>query len=298
MLGAMLGSSSQSVAVPEAPFIGQTSYLLMINGGHYPRDPALQLARGSHRINHWKIEVPWDDYRGSEWVTPEEYRSFIESLVGIFWQTREQPAPQFWVEHSPTNIRYSRALDQVFPDAHFVHIYRDGRGVAASVLPMDWGATDTLEAANHWLGDIAFGLVAEQAIPGERFHSVQFEHLVQDPGTVLSGLCEAIGIPFDPNMVLGDKFDVPAYNDQQHLLVGQHPDPGRVDAWKTTLSPRQIEVFESRAGPMLVHLGYEPQQRGVIRMPGLLERMRADIARICKRELWYRIRNRKRRRKI
>ena len=45
---------------------------------------------------------------------------------------------------------------------------------------------------------------------------------------------------------------------QQHALVGKPPDASRAEAWRKTLSPRQVELFEAEVRALLPILGYEP----------------------------------------
>jgi len=57
-------------------------------------------------------------------------------------------------------------------------------------------------------------------------------------------------------MIGGTGFKVPQYTQKQHSLIGRNPDSKRVTAWKTSLTHRQVEIFESIAGKLLSDLGY------------------------------------------
>jgi hypothetical protein len=65
-----------------------------------------------------------------------------------------------WVEHSPSNSPYFDSLASLFPKARFLHLVRDGRAIAASVMPLDWGSNTIEEAAHGWVEDLAYGFLA------------------------------------------------------------------------------------------------------------------------------------------
>ena len=63
---------------------------------------------------------------------------------------------------------------------------------------------------------------------------------------------------YEPAMAAGAGEPAGRYHARQHRLVGQPPDRSRVDAWRESLTSRQIEIFEAEAGDFLTLLGYEP----------------------------------------
>jgi hypothetical protein len=65
------------------------------------------------------------------------YRECIDWLVTAYGEKVAKPAPAAWIDHTPKNARYAATLFHAFPDARMIHIVRDGRAVAASVLPLD-----------------------------------------------------------------------------------------------------------------------------------------------------------------
>jgi len=88
---------------------------------------------------------------------------------------------------------------------------------------------------------------------------IKFEDLVGDPETTLRAICDNVNIDYQPNMLEGHGFEMPAFTRASHKLVGKTPDPIRIDAWKRELLPRQVEIFENICGDVLVNMGYTPQ---------------------------------------
>jgi Sulfotransferase family len=60
------------------------------------------------------------------------------------------PSDGAWVERSPPNIQSSGVLSRALPNARFIHIVRDGRDVASSLIEQRWGPDEFSAALRHW----------------------------------------------------------------------------------------------------------------------------------------------------
>jgi len=254
LLGGMLGSHREYLCVPEMLFKFDICRLAADDGDARVDAPAVlhTLARRS-KFRLWELA-------GDLATVPHERltaRELVEWLVKAYGNRLGRATPRFWVDHTPRNIRYARTLFDLCPDARMVHLVRDGRAVAASILPLDWGPNSIGEAARFWAERLAYGFAAEARWPGQVVR-VRYEDLIEDPLATLQRLCAAWAIPFDPVMCRGNGFRVPHYTAAQHALVGQTPDPARGTDWQRQLTRRQIEIFESTTTDMLALLGYAP----------------------------------------
>ena len=166
------------------------------------------------------------------------------------------PGIRFYVDHTPRNVRHLPALRHFYPDSRFIHIIRDGRGVWASVKSLPWGPNSPGEAARWWTRSVALGLAAAAICP-DSLWTIRYEDLVDRPAEVLQGLCDWLGIPFEPTMLEGDASFLPEYTHDQHRLVGEKPDPAAARRWRGTLPPHEIKLFEDEAADLIVALGYD-----------------------------------------
>jgi hypothetical protein len=189
----------------------------------------------------------------------------MSRLAQAFARKHGRPDARFWVDHTPANIMHARTVLELFPESSLIHLVRDPRAVAASVLPLDWGPASAREAAGWWLTRVAAGLAAESAYPG-RVHRVHYEDVVGDPGPALERLVTALALPPDDGSADRGP-QVPTYTRAQHRLVSQPPDAERISAWRSALSPRQIETIEAEVGDTLALLGYEPLSAAVPARP-------------------------------
>ncbi|MFL6240524.1 MAG: sulfotransferase family protein [Actinomycetes bacterium] len=257
LLGAMLGVGPDRLTVPEAEFKWQLFRTSAIRPnasgeGHVVDVAAARDYLATDRMFRlWGVQIPADA------PSQVDFPSFMAYLVAVFGQPAGKSGTEVWVDHTPVNIRFAQTLIDAFPDARFVHIIRDGRAVAASVLPLDWGPNDAAESALHWSTQVAAGLAAAARWGPEVVHTVHYEDLVQDPAGVLAGICAFAGLDFDESMVERRDYRLRGYELGQQDLVVQPPDPSRIDAWRSQLRPAQIRDFERVTGELLAYLGYD-----------------------------------------
>lgn len=285
LLGALLGAHSRCVCVPEMPFKFDLLYGLDWEKERVTHEETRRLIQHLGSFRMWGIPAEGPADRNGR--DPEEglsYLETIEDLVRRYASAVDREEADVWVEHIPHNIRYAKALFAHFPDAVIIHLVRDGRGVAASLLPVGWGAGSELAAASYWAEHLAYGFAAEAATP-DRVHRVYYEELLRDPHGVLARLCRFAGLEVEEQLGAETRFPIPRDTYRQHSLVSRPPDPSRADSWKSTLTRRQIETFEYQAGELLEHLGYTLEFGGRATPPSMRERIQLEL-----RELVWEVR--------
>jgi len=254
LLGSLLGGAKGCVTTPESQFITET---------------AVKISRGEITETFQNIQKSFsNNFRLKLWGIDAEISSALRSvktdpLTDLTWQCVNLYASKIgqkhwstWIDHTPKNIMRINLLSDMFPDSCFIHIVRDGRGAFSSVRPLDWGPIGVIEGAKWWAMRVGFGIAAEQAF-GQRIIRVYFEDLVKDPEDELKRICEFAGLEFRQSMLAGRSFEVPEYTRKQHNLIGKPPDKSVCDRWKTNLTTREVEIFESISGTLLEYLGYE-----------------------------------------
>ncbi|MEW6002433.1 MAG: sulfotransferase [Nitrospirota bacterium] len=285
LLGAMIGVHSTCICTPESPF--KTD---VFNRLATPDKEKIDIRMVMSMIkSHWRFRI-WGLEIGS---IPEDevrtYQELIKWIVRAYARNRGKPDPGIWVDHTPQNIKYADILFSLFPESKMIHIVRDGRAVAASIMPLDWGANSIDRAAHSWVRRVSLGLIVE--LGGmERVRRVRYEDLVQEPEETMKGLSSFLKIEYQPRMVEGIGFKVPPYTIRQHSLIGQRPEAGRINAWERELKPRQIEIFESIAGDLLLRLGYDLKYGLKAKKMTRREKLILDIEDLFKRKVINRLR--------
>jgi hypothetical protein len=224
---------------------------------------------------HWRFKL-WDIELDPSRAPDTSYSDLLTWFVEIYAEDRGLRGTT-WVDHTPENINYAPVLTRLFPEAQFVHIIRDGRAVANSIIPLDWGPNTAIKAAPWWQETVRQGLELESSLPAGRVVRVYYEDLVEAPERTLEWLCEKLALSYEPTMLKADGFRPPGYTSSQHELIGKRPKPERATRWKRTLSDRQVEIFESMAGGLLDRLGYELLRGSLARPPTAAERTAAAV---------------------
>jgi len=263
LLADLLGARSDHLVLPE------TSYMAdLVRLGFATAQP--QTAAGLEAVSkHPKFKALTIETPTVETVNEPSLRGIYHYILTRYAAAVGKSPPSVWIDHTPHNVMLGKTLLDHIPDARLIHLVRDGRAVAASLIPLDWGPANAHTAARFWMRALAFGLALETAYP-TRVLRVRYEDLVRAPEATLRRICTFAEVDFVPAMLQGGGFRLPATTAKQHALVGKPPDPSRIEAWRTTLPASEIEIFESQVGSLLELLGYEPVYGPAARRPTLL----------------------------
>lgn len=151
-------------------------------------------------------------------------------------------------------------INQVFAKTQFIHIIRDGRDVANSVMKMSWGPRDIIEAAEWWSEYVRLGRSMGLMLPKNRYLEVRYEDLVLQPEETLSRVSDFLGEPYAPEMLDFYKNSdslIPESRKSQHYNADSPLQSSRTFAWKKSMSKSDVNLFESYARDQLNAFGYE-----------------------------------------
>ncbi len=252
LLGAMLGSLEGVVCLPEAQFIGRMAPV---------DDPAatIDVAKTWAKLRaNWRFQAwGWstDSGPGAEVRT---YRQLIEWLAREYARDQGHADIVGFVEHSPEKLSYISRLRRHFDDARYVHVLRDGRAVAASIISAEFGPNNAFQAATYWIARVGAAYAIAHQLGAEKVLHLKFEELVKEPDAVINRVARFVGLnAAADSQGQSQAFDVPSYYAKNNRLIGKPVDPRRIDAWRQELTAREIEQFELRAGDFLQLFGYE-----------------------------------------
>jgi hypothetical protein len=145
----------------------------------------------------------------------------------------------------------------LFPDAKIVHIIRDGRDVASSILPLSFGPNTSYVAAKKWRNFVQHGLDFADTHPNQ-VYTLRYEDLIDDPEKYLREICAFIDEPFSEEMLNYHKSGTKRVPRKEiHGQLNKPVNKERSARWKKDLTAEQIRVFEAVAGELLKKLNYE-----------------------------------------
>lgn len=223
---------------------------------------------------------PWRDFG----LDADEFKEALQQIepfdVGegfrAFYRlyARKQGKPRYG-DKTPLYCRHLPAIEKVLPEAHFIHVIRDGRDVALSLRPM-WFAPgrDMGTLARYWSK-----MVQDTQQAGRHANSyleVRYEELIANPVATLKRVCCFLKLDFDPAMLrywehaavrleehkirFGIHGNVVATHDErlgQHRLTLQPPQAERTFCWKREMTPEERSEFAHAGATMLAALGYD-----------------------------------------
>jgi hypothetical protein len=193
------------------------------------------------------------------------FREFIEGLVANFVRGSGKPR---WAEKTPHNVTVMAALVSIFPDALFLHIIRDGRDVACSLVKTNWIVPSTGKkvdytqsignAARYWRDIIqtARSHAAHPILAG-RVLEVRYEALVVDTERTLRHVLRFLDEPWHAAVLAHDKKSRRHEPDESTTLAASRPVyDSAIGRWKTEMTNEDKIAFKTEAGPLLCELGY------------------------------------------
>jgi hypothetical protein len=202
-----------------------------------------RFVEGERAVGHAGLSVD------RELAFPDLVRSFLEQLVDARGTKKRWAGAQIH--------RHYRRFLELYPDARFVHIVRDGRDVCASWLRLGWVGS-ALRAGEEWSRAMEEWQELKAVLPAGRAVELRFEDLVAAPREQLTRVCELLRVPFDARML-----------EYSRDTTYAPPQSSEVYKWRRTLSARQVELFEAAARPWLEHYGYPDSGQPARKMTSL-----------------------------
>jgi hypothetical protein len=252
LLKEMLDRHSKLAIPSESYFIPQ---LWDRHGPRPDREAILADLGRLARIREWGVSL--DDVRGR---LPVE-GSFADVIAAVYRTHADAQGKTRFGDKTPAYMQYLELLERAFPGAQYVHIVRDGRDAALSFVAMrrrprfNWARPRRLgDFACQWDFEVRAARRFGATVAAGRYLELRYENLVADPDLHLRGICSFLGLRFEPEMLeYHDGLDATTLQD--HPRLAQPPTTGLRD-WREQMSPREVELFEAIAGPLLAELGY------------------------------------------
>jgi len=208
-------------------------------------------------VRHWKGERP--DPAAFVDVLPDlTPRTFLSAFYARY--ARQQGAER-WGDKSPTYTEHMDLLADIFPDSQFIHLIRDGRDVALSMIEAlrhDRFYVDVYFAARTWKERIRKAFASAGRLGQDRYLELRYEQLTAHPQAELCRMCDFLGESYHAAMaephLLARQLLRPA---GLHAAVRQPPSTVSSGRWRREMSESDQRLFQSAAGDLLGELGYE-----------------------------------------
>ena len=142
-----------------------------------------------------------------------DYRSFFEKqqypildlkkLINIFYdEISETKNKKIFVDQTPWYGQRVDILNNLFPDAKYIHVVRDGRDVAISFARTAWWHNDIEQNLKKWQFEISQIIdSSRQILQPNQLLQVRYEDIVEQPEFELRRICSFLGVNFESDML-------------------------------------------------------------------------------------------------
>ena len=252
----------------ETGYIGQNLALL--------KDIAnpVALARLVLEVNSWLEKERWEHTASIQGFRDfcERYQFFgSAAFMHYIWQL-DSKVPwhelSFIGDNTPLYVMAIPAIQELMPNARFIHMVRDPRDVICSVLKMRFGADDVVVAAMEWHLTLGCWLMAERIVSADRRMECRYEDLCTVPEQTMACLAGFLNrsesdaaAALAQHATDGSKSATGFENVatvSHHTRLTEPISPSRVGRYKSELSTAQIRAIEEIAQYGMLAYGYEP----------------------------------------
>jgi Sulfotransferase family len=173
-------------------------------------------------------------------------------------------------DKTPHYVRSLPTLHSLWPWARIVHLIRDGRDVALSVLAWrkvterggsvarfpSFRDDPVATVACWWEWLVRLGREDGAALGSDIYAEVRYESLVSRPAAECERLCRFLGVAYDEAMLSFHEGRERSDPDLDAKKAWRRVTPG-LRNWRAEMRPADVERFEETAGSLLDELGYE-----------------------------------------
>jgi hypothetical protein len=196
-------------------------------------------------------------------ATPKHYARFVGDLFDLYGEMKGKPLVG---EKTPKYVRHLATLHELWPDAKVVHLIRDGRDVALSLLDWDkaqrnvgrfptWEEDRVITAALYWEWNVRLGREASAMLGPDRYCELRYETLVADAEHECAMLCAFLGLAYDSEML---RFHEGRTKSKPGLSAkkARQPVTAGLRSWREQMPTEDVARFEAAAGELLEELDY------------------------------------------
>lgn len=202
-------------------------------------------------------------------LSPEGIRAnFASAIAAPMVRRTARDGKRRWADKTAFTILVFERLAKLFPQARFIHLVRDGRDVAASLLERRWRApsgalfdqcASLSGAMTYWASIVSRGLKAEGAASLQgRVLRLRYEDLCADPCASLHRVCDFLGEAFDGAMMSGGERarDLAGLELETAYRLARPVNSHAVGRWRRDLDHAGATAAFTNHRPLFEALGY------------------------------------------
>ncbi len=257
----MMLNKHTAIAAPHPPHILQRIHPLLPYFGDIQQEKPFQALVQATCELIARNPIPWDIALDPAYIVQQsKERSLIGVFDAIMTQYAQAQEASTWVCKSMQNVYFASELESFFPQAKYIYLHRDPRDVVVSFQKAIIGEKHPYLITQRWVKLQKACIALQHQMPSDRFYTLSYQNLTNDPQTTLQQLCQFIGVSFETNM-LDYHHSAEAHKAASVSTLWENLEkpiiPDNSGKFKKALSPSTIQLIEQLAHPEMRHLAYE-----------------------------------------
>jgi len=202
---------------------------------------------------------------------PKSYAELVSLIYKQYATQQGKSTLKYWGDKNNYYIKHIDQLIQLYPNAQFLHLVRDGRDVATSYLNMSKIKSDSMYAPNlpkdiesiatEWNDNNTLASKSLETLPSNRWHLVRYEDLVTKPQSTLTSVCDALQLEYHHSMLEFHHANLKKNLEPKDFMAWKAKTFKKIDTksigkYKTELKSTEIEQFEKTAYSSLKKYAY------------------------------------------
>jgi len=266
LISSMLNQHSKIVVAPEQYFL-HLSYIRFRLMNILPWKDIVKIIFGEamnpNTAPYWNINL--GDSIPKMYELPKNERSLTRLIDEIFntYALSQKPNYETWGDKTPKNIIYAKYIYEMFPEANYIFLKRDGRDVVSSYLKGDtdfFGKYNKIENACYlWNKSIESWDWISSKLPENQKIAIEYEDLVSDGKQTLEKVTQLLGFDFENEMLTSyqKQANVLGVDEAKaHKNVTADLSSKSVGKWKERMTKEQIIQTEKLLGKNLKRFNY------------------------------------------
>ena len=224
----------------------------------------------SRKIEFWKLDrsrLMADILNAA----PKSYTDLCDAIYAHHAKGAGKLDLSYLGDKNNFHVSHIDALSNLYPDALFIHIVRDGRDVATSYMSMEKIETqsqyrpnlpsDIEKIALDWKTNLDRVRSSFSVLSDHKTFEIRYEDLVGDTKNSLSRLCRFLGLEYEPGMLSFYEENQSNALEPEEFMSWKHRTFSAVDTQAIgkykNLAESDIQRFEAIAGDILKAYDYQ-----------------------------------------
>lgn len=268
LLRVMLACHSRLCIPPETWFL-----LPLVE--KFPLTDILSNAQVAEIMNIVTTHYRWPDLNLDQAVILAKVNSLtsptLSSICNVIYSTLTDIAEKpRWGDKTPPYIKVLPQIIELYPNAQFLHLVRDGHDVTKSFQVKGWYGHSLHSNTIEWKTAIQCARRYSDKFAKSQLITVRYENLVQHTETELRRICDFLGEEFETEMLERQPHLeelIPERERHIHQKITRKPTENDVYRWKRELSAGDNLIIEAYLYNELDQAGYERMYKSSIWVP-------------------------------